>query len=214
MARDSAVKSRTIALLQIRDVLITAPAVLREQIEAAGGIRHRVNRAAALRPDMERLGEPLQAAKFSLHQLARRAKLLDVEIKEVDGRLRVLVAQCAPALLECLGIGTQHAAQLLVTAGQNIGRVQGEGAFARLCGVAPIPVSSGRTHRMRLHRGGDRRANMTLHLIVVARLRLDPTTQAYMARRRAEGLSKKDIIRCLKRFVAREVFNALKKDLL
>jgi len=214
VARESAIKSRTAALLQIRDVLITAPAQLREHIECAGGARHRVNRAASLRPDADHLGQPLQAAKLSLRQLARRVKFFDAEIAEVDTHLRLLVANCAPALLACVGIGTQHAAQLLITAGQNIGRIPNEAAFARLCGVAPIPVSSGHTHRMRLHRGGDRRANMTLHLIVVARLRMDKRTQAYMERRRAEGLSKKDIIRCLKRFVAREVYNALKLDLL
>jgi transposase len=214
VARDSAIRSRTAALLQIRDVLITAPAELREHVEGAGGARHRVNRAAALRPDLERLAEPLQAAKFTLRELARRVKMLDEEIKEVDASLTTLVTHCAPTLLSCLGIGTQHAAQLLITAGQNMGRLSGEAAFARLCGVAPIPVSSGKTNRMRLHRGGDRRANTTLHLIVVARLRLDPRTKAYRQRRRAEGLSTRDIIRCLKRFVAREVFNALKEDLL
>jgi len=112
-----------------------------------------------------------------------------------------------------MGIGTQHAAQLLITAGQNIGRLHSEAAFARLCGVAPIPVSSGHTHRMRLHRGGDRQANSALHMIAVCRLRYDPRTIDYMNRRRAEGLSKKDVLRCLKRFIAREVFKDLKLDL-
>jgi transposase len=102
----------------------------------------------------------------------------------------------------------------LVTAGQNFDRLHSEAAFARLCGAAPIPVSSGKTNRMRLHRGGDRRANKTLHLIAVNRLRLDPATKVYMERRRTEGLSKKDVLRCLKRFIAREVYNALKEDLL
>jgi len=214
VARESAIKARKVALVQIRDVLITAPAELREHIEAAGGPRHRLNRAAALRPDTGHLDDPLQAAKIALRTLARRVKVLDEEIAEIDAHLEPLVAKCAPALLECRGIGTQHAAQLLVTAGQNIGRLSSDAAFARLCGVAPIPVSSGNTHRMRLHRGGDRRANMTLHMIAVARLRLDPATKIYMERRRAEGLSKRDIIRCLKRFIAREVFQALKRDLL
>jgi transposase len=214
VARDSAIKSRLVALLQIRDVLVTAPAELREHIDDAGGTRHRVNRAASLRPDVANLDSPLQAAKFALRDLARRVKLFDDEIKEIDVCLAPLVARCAPTLLECRGVGTQHAAQLLITAGQNFGRLTGEAAFARLCGTAPIPVSSGKTNRQRLHRGGDRRANMTLHLIVVARLRLDPQTKAYRERRRAEGLSTRDIIRCLKRYVAREAFNALKQDLL
>lgn len=214
VARESAVKARTVALLQIRDVLITAPAELREYIEAAGGPRHRLNRAIALRPDLERLGEPTQAAKFSLRQLSRRVKTLDEEIKGVDVHLTKLVTRCAPRLLECQGVGIHHAAQLLVTAGQNIERIANDGAFARLCGVAPIPISSGKTNRNRLHRGGNRQANKALHLIAVARLRLDPRTQVYMARRQAEGLSKRDVLRCLKRFIAREVFNALKEDLL
>jgi transposase len=214
LSRESAIKARTIALLQIRDVLITAPAELREWIESAGGARHRVNRAWALRPDLERLGEPLQAAKFTLRQLSRRVKFLDEEIAGVDRQLAALVERCAPNLLQCRGIGTQHAAQLLITAGQNLERLHSDGAFARLCGVAPVPVSSGKTNRMRLHRGGDRQANRALHLIVIARLRLDPKTQVYMARRQAEGLSKMDAVRCLKRFVAREVYRELKRDLL
>jgi transposase len=214
LSRESAIKARTVALLQIRDVLITAPAELREWIESAGGSRHRVNRAGALRPDLERLGEPMQAAKFTLRQLSRRVKFLDEEIAGVDHQLVELVERCAPHLLQCRGIGTQHAAQLLITAGQNLERLRNDGAFARLCGVAPVPVSSGKTNRMRLHRGGDRQANRTLHLIAIARLRIDPRTQIYMERRRADGLSKMDVLRCLKRFIAREVYNGLKLDLL
>lgn len=214
LSRESAIKARTVALLQIRDVLITAPAELREWIESAGGTRHRVNRAGALRPDVERLGEPLQAAKFTLRQLSRRVKFLDEEITNLDLQLAELVRRCAPNLLQCRGIGTQHAAQLLITAGQNLERLHSDGAFARLCGVAPVPVSSGKTNRMRLHRGGDRQANRTLHLIAVSRLRIDPRTQIYMERRRKDGLSKMDVLRCLKRFIAREVYNALKLDLL
>jgi transposase len=214
LARESSIKARTGALLQIRDVLITAPSELREHVEAAGGSRHRVNRAGALRPDLEHLDQPLQAAKFSLRLLSRRVKFLDEEIATMDAQLSQLVETCAPNLLSCRGIGTQHAATLLITAGQNLHRLSNDGAFARLCGVAPIPISSGKTNRMRLHRGGNRQANKTLHLIAVARLRLDPRTQVYMERRRAEGLSKRDVLRCLKRFIAREVFNALKLDLL
>jgi transposase len=107
-----------------------------------------------------------------------------------------------------------HAAQLIVTAGQNLDRMKSDAAFARLCGVAPIPASSGQTRRMRLHKGGHRQANRSLHLIAVVRLRYDPRTRAYMERRQKEGLSKKDVLRCLKRFIAREVFYDLKHDLL
>lgn len=178
------------------------------------GARHRVNRAGALRPDVNRLDEPLQAAKYSLRLLSRRVKALDEEVACLDVLMAELVAKCAPTLLGCLGVGTQHGAQLLITAGQNIERLTSESSFARLCGVAPIPISSGKTNRMRLHRGGDRQANRSLHLIAVSRIRLDPRTRDYMERRRAEGLSRKDVLRCLKRFIAREVFGALKKDLL
>jgi transposase len=191
LARESAIKARTVALLQIRDVLITAPSELREHVEAAGGSHHRVNRAGALRPDLEHLDEPLQAAKFSLRLLSRRVKFLDEETATMDAQLSQLVETCAPNLLGCRGIGIQHAATLLITAGQNLDRLSNDRAFARLCGVAPIPISSGKTNRMRLHRGGNRQANKTLHLIAVARLRLDPRTQVYMERRRPEGLSKR-----------------------
>ncbi|CAM5453320.1 hypothetical protein TPAU25S_03405 [Tsukamurella paurometabola] len=98
--------------------------------------------------------------------------------------------------------------------GENIGRLHTDAAFARLCGAAPIPVASGKTHRMRLHRGGDRQANRALYMIAVVRLRYDSRTIAYMERRQAQGLSKKDVLRCLKRFIAREVYNALREDLL
>jgi transposase len=135
------------------------------------------------------------------------------ETPGIANQLDTLVANVAPTLLSRLG-GKQHAAQLLITAGENIDRLTSEAAFARLCGVAPTPASSGNTHRMRLHRGGDRRANSALHMIIVCRLRYDQRTIDYMNRRRAEGLSKKDVIRCLKRFVAREVFRDLKVDLL
>ncbi len=177
LARESAVKSRTVALTQLGDVLVTAPAGLRESITAATS-RGKATQCARLRPDMARINEPLQAAKFAL-----------------------------------CGIGTGHASQLLITAGQNIDRLNSDAAFARLCGVAPIPVSSGKTQRMRLHRRGDRQANRALYMIAICRLKYDPRTIAYVQRRTAEGLSKKDVIRCLKRFIAREVYNALKLDL-
>jgi transposase len=210
-ARESAVKDRAAALTQLQSLLVTAPAELREQL--TGTARAITAASAKLRPDPDRLDQPTQAAKLALRSLARRIGDLDDEIADLDGCLKPLVAQAAPTLLSRTGIGTNHAAQLLVTAGQNIDRLTTEAKFARICGVAPIPVSSGKTHRMRLHRGGDRQANRALHLIVVCRLRYDPDTRTYLARRQAEGLSKLDAIRCLKRYVARQVFNDLKTDL-
>jgi len=212
LARESAVKSRTVALTQLGDVLVTAPAGLRESITAATS-RGKATQCARLRPDMARINEPLQAAKFALRSLARRIAAFDEEIGGLDAQLKPLVATTAPSLVALVGIGTGHASQLLITAGQNIDRLNSDAAFARLCGVAPIPVSSGKTQRMRLHHGGDRQANRALYMIAICRLKYDPRTIAYLARRTAEGLSKKDAIRCLKRFIAREVYNALKHDL-
>ncbi len=107
------------------------------------------------------------------------------------------------------GVGPEVAGQLLTTLGDNPERLRSEAAFAHLCGVAPIPASSGRTHRHRLNRGGDRAANNALYVVVLGRLRYDPRTRAYAARGTTEGLSKPEIIRCLKRYVARELYNAL-----
>ena len=213
LARGFAVKARSAALIQLQSTLVTAPASLRELV-AAPTTRGKLAMCVALRPGNLELGDPLHAAKTTLRALGRRVKYLDEEIAEFDRQLDVLVTRAAPTLVSRVGIGTQHAAQLLVTAGENIERLTSEAAFARLCGAAPIPVSSGNTQRMRLHRGGDRQANRALHMIAICRLRYDQRTIDYMARRRSEGLSKKDVLRCLKRFIAREVFNDLKIDLL
>lgn len=206
LARDSAVKARTAALVQLQNALITAPAELREQITASSG-SGKASQCRKLRPDMSRLGSPAQAAKLALRSIARRISGLDDEIAALDAKLTLLVKSTAPTLISRLGIGTGDAAQLLVTEGQNIDRLSSEAAFARLCGAAPIPISSGKTHRMRLHRGGDQQANRALPMIAVCRLRYDQRTIDYMHRRVAEGLSRKDVLRWLKRFIAREVFN-------
>ncbi|MCH8564622.1 IS110 family transposase [Nesterenkonia sp. LB17] len=212
LARHSAVKARSSALVQLQALLITAPDPVRERITASSGAGKAVQ-CLRLRADVGRLGEPLHAAKLALRMLAVRIRGFDEEIATLDAHLAHMVADAAPTLLTRVGISTGHAAQLLITAGENIDRLHSEAAFARLCGVAPIPVSSGKSHRMRLHRGGDRQANRALHMIAVCRLRYDPRTRAYMQRRQTDGLSKKDILRCLKRYIAREVYNDLKTDL-
>jgi transposase len=207
VARGSAVKSRTQAMNQIRMLLITAPAPLREQVDGlpkAALIRALVR----LRPGAD-LAMPLHAAKFALRDLARRYQVLDEEIDALDAQIAPLVAATAPAVLELFGVGPEVAGQLLTSAGDNPERMRSEAAFARLAGVAPLPASSGRTRRHRLNRGGDRQANHALHTIAVVRMRYHEPTRAYVARRTAEGLSKLEIIRCLKRFIAREVFRAL-----
>jgi transposase len=199
-------------LTQLQDLLVTAPSELRESITAVTGAG-KATQSARLRPDLHHLADPLQAAKMALRSLARRIADLNAEIRNLDHALDELVAATSPSLVSKLGIGTGNAGQLLVTAGQNITRLTSEAAFARLCGVAPIPVSSGKTNRMRLHRGGDRQANRALYMITVCRLRYDPRTIAYVQRRITEGKTKAEAIRCVKRFIAREVYQALKADL-
>jgi transposase len=207
VARRSAVKARTQAMNQIRGVLVSAPAVLREQV--ADLSRAALIRALArLRPGGD-LSSPLAATKASLRRLARRHQAMDEEIAELDCEIAPLVERAAPELLALFGVGVETAGQLLASAGDNPERMRSEGAFAHLTGVAPIPASSGRTHRHRLNRGGDRAANSALHTIVLVRMRYDERTRAYVERRTAEGLSKKEIMRCLKRFVAREVYRVL-----
>jgi transposase len=213
VARDSAVKSRTIALQNIRDLLVTAPADLRESVAGLKTLQAKAKHFALCRPDTGKLHDPVQACKAALKALGKRVVFFNDEITDADKAMAALVAETAPTLLSLDRVGTQHAAQLLITAGSTPNRIRSEAAFARLCGVAPVPISSGKTHRMRLHRGGDRQANKTFYMIVINRLGKHQPTRDYMARRTADGLSKKDVIRCLKRYLVREIFQALKKDL-
>jgi len=207
VARSSAVKARSQATNQLKALLVTAPADQREQL------RHLttttlVAACARLRPGAD-IADPAQATKTALRRLAHRHQHLSEEITAADADLRTLVTAAAPRLLALSGVGTEVAGQILVTAGDNPDRLRSEAAFAHLCGVAPIPASSGRTHRHRLNRGGDRGANNALYIVVLGRLRYDSRTRAYAARRTTEGLSKPEIIRCLKRYVAREIFTVL-----
>jgi transposase len=212
-ARESAVKSRSAALLQLGDLIITAPDDLREQLATHRSLKGRASLCRRLRPDTANLGDPTNAAKLALRSLARRIALLDDEISELDAHLAPLVATAAPRTTALLGISTGHASQLLVTAGQNIDRLRSEGAFAAICGASPIPASSGKRGRLRLNPGADRQANRALHMIAVRRLRYCPRTRAYAERRSAEGKTKKEIMRCLKRYIAREIYNNLRDDL-
>jgi transposase len=213
LARDSAVKARTAALNQITEVIVTVPDELRAHLSTRKTTRGKTTLCSRLRPDLTRLHEPGQAAKMALRSLARRIAELDREIAALDKRLDPLVATAAPRTTRLIAISTGHAGQLLVTAGQNIERLRSDGSFAALCGASPIPVSSGRRDRHRLNHGGDRDANRTLHMIAVCRLRYCPRTRAYAQRRIAEGKTKQEIIRCLKRYIARETYHALRADL-
>ena len=138
---------------------------------------------------------------------------LDAEPAGLDDELHVLLTPLAPTLLALMGVGLDVAGQLLATVGDNPDRLRSESAFAHLCGAAPIPASSGKVDRHRLNRGGDRAANAALYRIVICRLRHDDRTRVYVDRRTKEGRSKTEIIRCLKRYVAREVFTAIQADL-
>lgn len=210
IARRSAIKARTQAANQLHAVLVTAPDELRGAL-AALDTPTLVSRAARLRPG--RVDGPTGAAKLTLLTLARRWQALTAEIATLDAHLDKLTTACAPTLVELNGVGTQTAAALLTAAGDNPGRLRSEGSFASLCGTSPLDASSGRQQRHRLNRSGDRQANAALYIIVLCRLRWDPATQAYMARRLAEGRTRKEVIRCLKRYVARHVHRAITNDL-
>jgi len=213
VARAGALKARTAALQQLDDLIITAPEQLRGELRRRCTLKARAALCLRLRPDTHRLHEPLQAAKFALRSLARRCEQLERERLELDEQLEKLVAAAAPRTVALFGVGTQAVSQLLVTAGENIGRLRSEAAFARICGAAPIEASSGRTTRHRLDFGGDRQANRALHMIAICRLRHCERTRAYADRRSAEGLSRRDILRCLKRYIARQTYLTLCADI-
>lgn len=207
VARRSAIKGRTQAANQLHSLITTAPAVVRTQLGDVAGIE-RIARCTNLRPG--ELWDPTAACKLSLRLLARRHFQLSAEIAVLDGHLDALVAAAAPALVAAFGVGTDVAGQLLVTAGDNPDRLHSEAAFAHLCGVAPLPASSGRTHRHRLNRGGDRAANHALwRIAMVRKAHHEPRTEAYFQRRRKEGLSDREIMRCVKRAIAREVYRLI-----
>lgn len=211
VVRRGAVKARTQAMNQLKGLIVTAPAELREALRGlpTAGL---IATCARLRPNVDGSSDVAVTSaptKSALRHLARRYQQLSQEIAELDAELHPLVRAAAPALLELPGIGPEVAGQLLASAGDNPGRLRSESAFAHLCGVAPLPASSGRTDRHRLNRGGDRAANNALHTVVLTRLRHDSRTRDYVTRRTGQGLSKKEIMRCLKRYVAREVFRIL-----
>ena len=206
IARDSAVKARTQSLNQLRSVLVTAPAELRESVRGLSTPRL-LDRCAAFRVSV--IDSPAAAARHTLRSLARRNLALRAEANDLEAAMRRLLVQAAPAVLGAFGVGPDSAATFMITAGDNPGRIHSEAAFASLCGSSPVPASSGRTTRHRLDRGGDRQANAALHRVVVVRLRWHQPTRDHMSRRTAEGRTTAEVMRCLKRYVAREVFGLL-----
>ncbi len=207
VTRRSAVKVRAGAINQLKTLLVTAPEGLKSELRGLSTARL-VEKASRFRPGANP-SDVETATKFALRSVARRYQRLSEEISELDEQLDRLVTEFAPELVAVEGVGTDTAASLLIAAGDNPERLGDEAAFAHLCGAAPIPASSGKTVRHRLNRHGNRDANRALYVIALCRMRRDERTRTYVAKRTSEGKSKKEIIRCLKRYIAREVYRIL-----
>jgi transposase len=207
-ARQTAVKARTQAINALKGLLVTAPAELREQL---GGLPTGRLVGAAAELEVGTLATPTAAVRLALRGLGQRYQHLDAEIALLTEQLDALTAGHAPKLRDLHGVGPDCAAALLIAAGDNPRRLHSEAAFAALCGTSPVEASSGKTRRHRLNRGGDRQANAALHRVVVVRLRWHQPTRDYATRRTTQGKTSKEILRCLKRYVAREVFAVLRQ---
>ena len=208
IARRSARMQRNQTLNQLRQIVICGPDEIRTRFKdrPKAGL---VSEAARMRP--RKGNDPIVFTTYVvIRGLARRIKDLNDEIGSIDRALRELIDATAPSLLDCYGVGASTAATLLVTAGDNPDRLHTERSWAHLCGVSPVPAGSGKTSgRVRLNHGGDRQANAALYQIVLTRMSSDAETRNYVRRRRAEGLSTREVMRCLKRYVARQTFKHL-----
>ena len=211
IARRSAVSDRTRTANRLHALRVTAPETLRGRL-AGLTLAQLVSVCARLRAGRD-LTDPVNAAKVALRALARRYQQLSDDIGDLDAYLDPLVASVAPTLVAALGVGTDVAGGLLVAAGDNPQRLTSDAAFAALCGVSPVEASSGKTVRHRLNRGGNRDANRCLHTVALVRLRYHQPTRDYLARRMAEGKTRKEAIRCLKRYLARQLHRAILTDL-
>ena len=207
VARRSARQQRIQTLNQLRQLVFTAPEPIRIRFKDRYK-RGLVREAANMRP--RESSDPIVfTTNLVIRNLARRIKGLNNEMAEIDRMLTALIEDTAPSLLELYGVGVDTAASLLVAAGDNPDRLHNERSWAHLCGTTPLPASSGKTTRHRLNRGGDRQANAALHRIVLTRMSSHEETRRYVARRRDEGLNTPEIMRCLKRYVARQTFKHL-----
>jgi transposase len=218
MAKDSAVKSRTQAINQLKAVLIRADPALRESLTGLSNPRliRRCTELDHTELDHTELDQAAaihnatyRAAAYTLYTLATRIQRLTQEITQLTTQINTTLTTAHPALLQRRGVGPDTAAALLITAGDNPDRLHTEASFAALCGASPIEMSSGKTQRHRLNRGGDRRANSALHTIVLTRLRWDTRTRDYMTRRQTEGRTRREAMRGLKRYVAREIYQII-----
>lgn len=208
VAKRSAKSTKIKTLNQIRHLGFTAPEEIRQALQ--GLTPHMIAKQTASMRPREGADPVVYATKTALRALGRRVLALDAETAGIDRLLKQLLEEGHEDLLELYGVGIDSAAALLVAAGDNPERLRSEPSWARLCGVTPIEASSGKIIRHRLNPGGDRRANAALWNIVITRMSSDPRTRAYVERRSKEGRSKKEIIRVLKRYVAREVYYYLK----
>lgn len=221
IAYDGAVQARTTAMITLKATLATGSEALRAELETLTD--HKLILACAAlegptplppvrrgAPAVVVPGDPDVAMRHVLSSMAKRWLALHEEAKAHAASLKALTAAAAPQLVEAVGVGYDTAAQMLITAGDNANRIKSEAAFAKMCGACPIPAASGKTNsRHRLYRGGNRQANAALYRVVIVRMRWHQPTIDYVARRTAEGMSKREIIRCLKRYLARELFRLL-----
>lgn len=207
LAKNSALKARTQAINQLKAVLVNADPAVRDSMTGLGP-KTLIRRCAELgpRPPVD----TASATAHTLHLLACRIQQLTAQIDDLQQCLQTVITAHQPQLLDRVGIGPDNAATLMITVGDNPERLHSEASFAALCGSSPVEASSGKTNRHRVNRGGDRQANAALYRIVLSRLHVDPATRAYRDRRIAEGKTKREIIRCLKRYVAREVYTLLR----
>jgi transposase len=210
VARRSAMRARVQASNQLHGLVAASPDDLRAELRALNTVEL-VERCAGFRGTG--ITSPRDATRHALRTIARRWQDLDAEITDHDQLLATLVTEAAPQLVARRGVGVDTAGALLVAAGDNPDRLTHEAAFAAVCGASPKDASSGKQRRHRLNRGGDRQANSALWRIVIVRMSCDPATRTYVERRRAEGKTTPEIMRCLKRYVAREVFNDIRSAL-
>lgn len=207
VARDSAMKAKSQAMITLKTLIVNAPVELRDTLDQIRGPISLVRHIAALRPG--KITSPTASAKASMRAIARRWLALHDEIQTHEEELERMVCEKAPELMESHGISTQTVAEMLILVGDNPERIKSEAALAKMCGVCPIPASSGKTNRMRLNRGGNRQANAAVYRVAIVRMRDDEQTKAYAAKRTAEGKTRREIVRCVKRYIVREIYRHL-----
>ena len=208
VVHDTAVRDRSAAMVILKGMLIHGDDELRATTNRMTQIKL-ARHLAGLRP--RALETPEDALRHSLRSLAKRWLVMDAEVKEIAEKIAQLVTGQCPELLERFGIGVDTAAEILIVAGDNPERIRSEAAFAKLAGISPVPTGSGMTSgKHRINHGGHRQLNSAIYRTVIVRMQHHETTKAYIARRTAEGKSKRDIIRCLKRYVIREVYHLIK----